>query len=80
MTANSIGYYVDGMNKNLKPTPNLEGVNITIVSLQIDTLVVKTSALMTWTFIPNSNLPNTSSIALNIPEGFAVYPGSPTYC
>ena len=79
MTANSDGYFIDGMNKDLKPLPALEGVNITL-NLQIDTLVVKNIALMTWTFMLNSNLPNTSSIALNIPEGFATYPGSPTYC
>lgn len=30
MTADSNGHYIDGKNLNLKPTPNLEGVNITL--------------------------------------------------
>lgn len=79
LTATSLGYFIDGKNANLKPTPALEGVNITIVSIQIDSLTVRTSALMTWTFTPNSNLPATSSIALNIPEGFSL-PTTPAYC
>ena len=59
---------------NLKPTPDLEGVSVTLSLVEVASAVVYTETTMSLSFIPNSNLPSGALIEIALPTEFAYSP------
>jgi hypothetical protein len=74
LTATSDSYTIDGAYTNLKPSPDLEGVSVSVPSVTVASAVVYADTTVTIYFTPNSNLPSNALIEVGLPSGFASSP------
>ncbi|CAI2359515.1 unnamed protein product [Moneuplotes crassus] len=74
LTATAESYPIDGDYTDLKPTPNLEGVSITVNALEVASAVVYTETTISYGFLPGSNLPSGAIIEFGFPPQFAFPP------
>lgn len=74
LTATSSSLSIDGAYTDLFPTPDLEGVGVTVIVAQITNPVVFAQTTLLISFTPNSNLPSNALIDIGFPEEFALAP------
>ena len=74
LTATSQSYPIDGAYTGLKPTPNLEGVAITLSTVEVASPVVYAETTLSLSFIPNSDLPSNALVVVGLPREFAFAP------
>lgn len=76
LTATSSSNAIDGAYTNLKPTPDLQGVAVTVSLVQVSDPTVNKETTMLINFTPNSDLPSGALIVIGMPTEFAVAPTS----
>lgn len=74
LTATSASYAIDGKYTGLKPTPDLEGVAVSVTVATVASAVVYAETKLSIGFKPNSDLPSNALIEIGIPSGFALSP------
>jgi hypothetical protein len=74
LTATADSYAIDGVYTNLKPTPDLEGVAVTVSTISVSSPVVFAETTLSVGFIPNSDLPSNALIEIGLPSEFAFEP------
>ena len=62
----------------MKPTPNLEGVAVTISTVTVASPLVFAETTLSIGFTPGSDLPSATSIEIGFPSEFAFTPASQT--
>ena len=67
---------IDGKVEDLKPTPDLQGVQVKFSGLSVESLVIDSDTTVSWTFSPNSILPASTFIILEFPPKFAKRPAT----
>ena len=75
-TATSLSYYVDGAYTGLKPTPDLEGVAITVTVVDVASPIVFADTTLSIGFTPGSDLPSGAIVEIGFPAEFASSPTS----
>jgi hypothetical protein len=73
-TATSLSYLIDGAYTSLKPTPNIEGVSVTVTVVEVTSPVVFTQTTLSIGFLPGSDLASTNLIEIGFPSEFAFTP------
>ena len=74
ITATSLLYHVDGAYTNLKPSPDLEGIGVTVPAVEVASSIVFADTTMTVIFVPNSDLPSGAIIQIGLPDEFVSSP------
>jgi hypothetical protein len=74
LTASSSSNAIDGAYTSLKPTPDLEGIAVTISTLEVASLLVYAQTTMSVLWTPNSDLPSNAQVEIGIPSEFALAP------
>ena len=74
MTATALSYPIDGAYSGLKPSPDLEGVAITISLVSVTDAVVYKETTLLIAFTPGSDLPSNAMIDIGLPTEFAFTP------
>ena len=78
LTATALSYPIDGMYSGLKPSPDLEGVAVTVNALEVTSAVVYAETVISYGFLPGSDLPSGAIIEFGFPTGFASLPTTQT--
>jgi hypothetical protein len=76
LTATSSSYPIDGAYTSLKPSPDLEGVTVTVSLVTIDSPIVYAQTTLSVSFTPNSDLPSNALIQIGLPSEFALAPST----
>lgn len=78
LTSTALSYPIDGTFTGLKPTPDLEGVAVTVNVVDVTSAIVFKNTTVLIGFIPGSDLPSAAQIEFGFPENFAFTPGTET--
>ena len=78
LTTTALSYPIDGAFTGLKPTPNLQGVAVTVNAVEVASAIVFANTTLTIGFIPGSDLPSAAIIEIGFPTNFSFTPGTET--